>query len=678
MTDVPSLLGIEAVECLAEGERSVTIRVTGRWRRRRPELRGQPMLVVDTAIGRQRFLAMPEPPSLTGAAPGTWRMSFSVPAGLAPSLRGRTFLQLGGAMVPLPIGDVPTPAPDEGARRPETEPPGVARLERALDEAHAQSDRLRAEIADRERMLRSAEQHVHSERALRAEVEEQLNRRSRAAQQELAALHERVAELERELARMRRTVDEAQHLAAAAEAARADAVRRLAERVAGPPPSPSAPPAASPPAQRTRHELDLARGSPEAPGSPALRPPNERAGDRVALRQEAAMSEHRGAGSDAGRIAALERELVSAYEEIEAQRRRSTRAYEAIALVRADLSGLRAAAAATQPTAPPQPARTVAAATAPIQAEDLSAALARLREQAPPPVVEAPAPAVAEPTPARTTEPTPTPTATPTPIPTATQAPTPSPPMALAPLAATRPWLSTAFGKLAAQDASAAGRLLLALVPAQYAADPHPIAYDLVMSDVLVAHVTVGSGGESVEFDATARPLSQVDFQLVGGPARIARLLAAGPVRRRLGGLAPGGPVARVRGDRRRLAALDALLSARLTLAQLSAAGVRLDPVLALTLVGQLIEPSWTAGEQFALAHREPAAPAPDAYLLIRDGRPPLASSEPPREPLATALVCPSDQLLAVLGGAVAPAEVVGDRRPLALLGQWLHRAQCG
>ena len=675
MTDVPSLLGIEAVECLAEGERSVTIRVTGRWRRRRPELRGQPMLVVDTAIGRQRFLAMPEPPSLTGAAPGTWRMSFSVPAGLAPSLRGRTFLQLGGAMVPLPIGDVPTPAPDEGARRPETEPPGVARLERALDEAHAQSDRLREEIADRERMLRSAEQHVHSERALRAEVEEQLNRRSRAAQHELAVLHERVAELERELTRMRRAVDEAQHLAAAAEAARADAVRRLAERVAAPPPSPSAPPAASPPAERTRHELELARGSPEAPAAGTPRPRIERAGDGVALRQEAAMPEHRGAGSDAARIAALERELVGAYEEIEVQRRRSARAYDAIALVRADLSGLRAAAATMQPTPsqppqPPQPPRTVAAAAAPIQPEDLSAALARLREQAPRPVVDPAAPAVAAPTPAPTTEPTPTPTATP--------APTPAPPMAPAPLAATRPWLSAAFGKLAVQDASAAGRLLLALVPAQYAADPHPIAYDLVMSDVLVAHVTIGSAGESVEFDASARPLSQVDFQLVGGPARIARLLAAGPVRRRLGGLAPGGPVARVRGDRRRLAALDALLGARLTLAQLHAAGVRLDPVLALTLAGHMIEPSWTAGEQFALAHREPAAPASDAYLLIRDGRPPLASREPPREPVATVLVCPSDRLLAVLGGAVAPTEVVGDPRPLGLLGQWLHRAQCG
>ena len=41
MADLPSSLGIEAVECVAEGGRSLTVRVTGRWRRRRPELRGQ-------------------------------------------------------------------------------------------------------------------------------------------------------------------------------------------------------------------------------------------------------------------------------------------------------------------------------------------------------------------------------------------------------------------------------------------------------------------------------------------------------------------------------------------------------------------------------------------------------------------------------------------------------------
>lgn len=667
MSDVPSSLGIEAVECLAEGARpgTVTVRVTGRWRRRRSELRGQPMLVVDAGSGRQRFLAMPEPPSLTGAAPGTWRMSFSVPADLASSLAGRTFLQLGGAMVPLSIGDVPaTSEPPDGsvtdllearrargselaadsARRQASElAADIAHLERELDEAHAQSERLRDEIAHRERRLRSAEQDAHSERALRAEVEEHLSRRARAAQHDLGVLHERVAELERELTRMRRAVDEAQHLAAAAEAARADAVRRLTDQKLPSPQSPRAEPA--------RRELELARGSPGAPPAEPAPRPSERPGDRIALRQEAAMSEQRRAGHDRARIEALERELAAGREAIEIERRRSARAYEAIALVRADLRQLRAAAAVPQ-TPAPQRVTMAAAAPEPIQAQQLSAARARLRAQAPTPMVDPPAPAVAEPTPGPTTEP--------------------------ARPAANRSWLRAAFVRLAAQDASAAGRMLLALVPAHHAADPHPIAYDLVMSDVLVARVTVGSAAASVEFDATARPLSEVDFQLVGGLARIARLLAAGPVRRRLGGLAPGGPVARVRGDRRRLAALDALLGACLTLDQLHAAGVRLDPVLALTLAGQMIEPSWTAGEQFALAHREPAAPASDAYLLIRDGRPPLASSEPPHEPVVTALVCPPDQLLAVLGGAAAPTEVAGDQRPLALLRQWLHRAQCG
>ncbi len=184
------------------------------------------------------------------------------------------------------------------------------------------------------------------------------------------------------------------------------------------------------------------------------------------------------------------------------------------------------------------------------------------------------------------------------------------------------------------------------------------------MSDVLVAHVTVGSAAANVELDATTRPLSEIDFELVGDLARIARLLGAGPVRRRLGRLAPGRPVARVRGDRRRLAALDALLGARLTLAQLYAAGVRLDPLLALTLAGLMIEPAWTAGERFTLGHREAAAPAPDAYLLVRDGRPPLASADPPHGPVATIVVCPADQLLAVLGGVGPPSRGGGRSAP--------------
>jgi hypothetical protein len=227
-----------------------------------------------------------------------------------------------------------------------------------------------------------------------------------------------------------------------------------------------------------------------------------------------------------------------------------------------------------------------------------------------------------------------------------------------------------------AQDPSAAGRLLLALLPAQRLADPHPVAYDLILDDVACAHVTVTSLAIHVELDETVRPASEVDFQLVGDLAATARLLRAGPVRRRLPWLSPRRRLARVRGDRGRLAALDRLIHAPLTLGALDRAGVRLDPVMCLTLASLMIEPGWTAGERFTIGHRDPALPAPGAYLHIRDGRPPLASGEAPHGPVASVLVCPADELLGRL--ADPDIEVAAEDRPVALLRQWLDRAQCG
>jgi hypothetical protein len=297
---------------------------------------------------------------------------------------------------------------------------------------------------------------------------------------------------------------------------------------------------------------------------------------------------------------------------------------------------------ASPPEASSPPSGTGPPAASPVQAERLSEALTRLRERTP-----GPEPAPAEPAPLDRPE----------------------------PARATRPWLHLAFRRLAGQDASAAGRLVLALLPAQRAADPHPVAYDLVLSDVLVAHVTSDSLAVHVEHDATARPPSEVDFQLVGDLAGVARLLRAGRVRRRL--RVPPRRMARVRGDRRRLAAIDRLIDARLTARELHAAGVRLDAVLAFTLAGLMIEPAWTTGERFTIGHRESAAATPDAYLHIRDGRPPLASAEPPHGPVATVLESPADEVLGALAGATGTL-VVGEERPLALLGQWLDRAQSG
>jgi hypothetical protein len=205
------------------------------------------------------------------------------------------------------------------------------------------------------------------------------------------------------------------------------------------------------------------------------------------------------------------------------------------------------------------------------------------------------------------------------------------------------------------------------------------VAYDLVLGDLACARVTVSRTGAQIDLGDAPRPPAEVDFQLVGNLASIARLLAAGPVARRIGRLLFRHRLARVRGDRDRLGALESLIDAPLTLGRLHAAGVRLDPLLAMTVAALMIEPAWTAGERFTIAHREPGAPAPDAYLHIRDGRAPLAAEEPPRGPVATTIECrPDDLIVALAGEHVASVAISGDERPVALIRQWLDRAQCG
>ena len=188
------------------------------------------------------------------------------------------------------------------------------------------------------------------------------------------------------------------------------------------------------------------------------------------------------------------------------------------------------------------------------------------------------------------------------------------------------------------------------------------MAYDLVLGDLACARVTVSSTGAQIDLGDTPRPLAEVDFELVGDLASIARLLAAGPVARRLGRLLFRHRLARVRGDRDRLGALERLIDAPLTLGQLHAAGVRLDSVLAMTVAALMIEPAWTAGERFTIAHREPGAQAPDAYLHIRDGRVPLVAEEPPQGPVATTIVCPADDLIVVLAGDQVASVAISRR----------------
>jgi hypothetical protein len=327
---IPSVLGIETVEWFAEGGENLTVRVTGRWRRRRPAWSVQPILVVEAAGRRFRFPAMPEPPSLTGTGPGMWRISFAVPAALAPELGGRTWLQFGAVVVPLPSADrpvtdissdepAPEPPPGSGepppesiaaargiappAPRPEAATPSppsseveaeearrraldaedradelaarVRDLEHELAEARLEAQRLSASLGERELSRRVAEQRAHAEQALRRDLARQLvgsDREGEKARSQLAATEQRIHELEHELGDARRRGDEAEQAAAAATAARQRAERQIANG--------GAPPASRDEGERlsleqrlvARHAGSEARVPAEPPAVPAASP----------------------------------------------------------------------------------------------------------------------------------------------------------------------------------------------------------------------------------------------------------------------------------------------------------------------------------------------------------------------------------------------------------------------
>lgn len=716
-------VGIETVEWLDGGSGNLIVRVTGRWRRRRPASTAQVTLVIESEGRRHRFPAMPEPPSLGGTGPGMWRLSFAVPGSLALALGGHLWLALGTVTVPLPApgaGERASPETRNGhpapieSPHPADEPPPVdhvSELERQLADTRADRDQLAASLAEGERTRRVAEQRAHAEQALRRDLARQLTsheregERARETMGELAAAEDRIRTLERQLRDARRREAEAEQQAAAAvarargrpaaegepppavlsqqplardrEAEQLRFERRLQASLAGTearvPVEPTRP-IARPRGQVRAPEAAVAgRDHPEPPepeppeshptaGPPARPAPlaipasalvdtlrrelDARAAGEAALRSRLVAAETRLAArvlldqrtSEALRQFRTELERLRVALEDERSRRRSaeSRAAELEAERRVGMQAEEGAAAAEPlPPAPPgrPPAQTGPAAGAgPVQVDRLSDALTRLRESVTPP----------EAAPGTTLS-----------------------------LTAGGRTLETAFRRMVKRDAAGAGELLLDLLVLQRAAYPHPIAYDLVLGPGRgCVRVTVGEGPPSIERQGAARTRDEVDFHVRGEPARIARLLTAHGIWRRV-----GLRVARVRGRRDGLVALAALLSLPLDPVALRDAGAMRRGEAVLGLVAAMVDPAWTAGESFVLAHRDPDGTV--TYLTVRDGRRPAVTRTDPAGRVATTIDGPTDVLVTALSGAPAPAEhVSGDEGPLQSLRTWIKRAQ--
>ncbi|MFZ0387822.1 MAG: hypothetical protein WAL22_19315, partial [Solirubrobacteraceae bacterium] len=348
---------------------------------------------------------------------------------------------------------------------------------------------------------------------------------------------------------------------------------------------------------------------------------------------------------ESARRQAAERRVVELEQQLAADRGRSDDAAAEIAALRESLQQLVAPADDHDPGAPGDESHGDAAPTAAteVRADRLSDALTRLRAGTDP--------------------------IDPVPAPTGSVAPA-----ALTSASAPRATLAAPFRTLCRHDPALAGQLALSLLPMQRIAYPQPVSYDILLGPGNgCVQVTSGDGSTEVARQATARPLEQVDLQVVGGPVRFAKLLAAGRIRRRL-----GFGVARVRGNRDGLAALDALLALPLDLPALVDGGMSTDPSILLSLVAAIITPGWTRGARFSISHRDGNAPA--TYLLIADGRRPTVTTVAPTGPITTVISCAESDLASALTGspALEPAslQVAGDRAPLAQLQAWIKRAQ--
>jgi hypothetical protein len=213
-------------------------------------------------------------------------------------------------------------------------------------------------------------------------------------------------------------------------------------------------------------------------------------------------------------------------------------------------------------------------------------------------------------------------------------APEPGPPAPVPPPGRTS-WVLRALRPMVKRDPKAAGGLLRALLPAHGLAQLPPI-------DVLP-----------------------------GRPDALARVLVTGRIRRR------------IRWEKERLVCapkavseLVPLVRLRASPAQLRAAGVGLDPELAFSVVAFSIEPAWTGGHRFTIAHRGPDLVT---YFTVLDRTRPVVGTEPPPAPVTTTICCLDEALFPVLCGELPlHVAVLGAVAPLQLVQRWFARATSG
>jgi hypothetical protein len=240
------------------------------------------------------------------------------------------------------------------------------------------------------------------------------------------------------------------------------------------------------------------------------------------------------------------------------------------------------------------------------------------------------------------------------------------------------PVLRSAIVRLAKDDPDAAGRLLAALLPAQGGVVEGARSYDVTIKGVGTYAITMQDGHARAARVGSPRSRRAAAFHLSADPLVLAELLTG--VEHRIGRFF--GP-ARLRGRRRRLAALEPLVTRPPDLTTVARSGARIEPDLAWRVLGYAVHPSWTRGLEFTVAQTIVEATTERTwYLTARDGGGlAVTTVEPETPPAATVTMSRTafDRLLR--DEPYAPGDrptVRGDREAVGTLLDLADRAARG
>jgi hypothetical protein len=231
--------------------------------------------------------------------------------------------------------------------------------------------------------------------------------------------------------------------------------------------------------------------------------------------------------------------------------------------------------------------------------------------------------------------------------------------------------LRRALVEFARADPLAAGRLLIALLPAQAAVLDGPLSYDLTVRGLGTFAVSVADKRADVARLRKPRRRGEALFHLRVEALALAELLAG--ERARIGRFRGAARANR----RKRTAGLAPLASAKLSLADAVRAGARLDPELVYAALPFVVDAEWTRGHAFTVAqevaHRT-------WFVTARDGEPLAVSQDPPVEPpdaTVTLTAAAFDALLRDEPPAAGERPAVrGDHAAVAALKGWTDRAR--